>query len=137
MKGVFLLGVRRVGLVVALLILALTVAACGGKKETGSTAAVDAVEIVVELGSAENEFVFVPDTLELKLNQPVRLVAKNVGQHIHDLHIPEFGVSTRRLNPGEEQVVELTPNKTGNFLMECREPGHAAAGMVGTVVVTN
>lgn len=120
-----------------MLLLAVAVAACGGKKETGSSSGtVDAVEIVIELGSAENEFVFVPDVLELSLNQPVRLVARNVGQHIHDLHIPEFNVSTPRLNPGEEHVVTFTPNKAGSFLMECREPGHAAAGMVGTVVVS-
>lgn len=129
--------VRRMGLVLALLFIAVTVAACGGNKQAdSSSAAVDPVEIVVELGSPEYEFVFVPDVLELKVNQPVRLVLRNMGAHEHDLAIPDFNVQSPRVQPGQEYVLEFTPNKTGTFPFECTVAGHAAAGMVGTVVVT-
>lgn len=124
---------RRMGLIVGVLLLALAVAACGGKKESGGSSAQDAVEVVVELGASGNEFSFSPDQLTLKANQPVKLVAKNVGTVQHDLHIPELGVSITAVAAGQQKSVEFIPSKVGQFKMECREPGHVQ--MIGTVSV--
>lgn len=137
LKGVFQLRLRRTGLVVSVLLLALLVAACGGSKEesTATNANVEAVEIVIELGSADREFSFNPSEIELKVNQPVRLIAKNVGTVPHDLRIPDLDVDIPPVAVGAEAVVEFTPTKTGTFDMECHEPGHLASGMHGTVTV--
>lgn len=127
---------RRTGFIVVLLMLALVVAACGGKKEEQTSGgAAETVEIVIEMGRPGAEFSFNPSEIELKVNQPVRLVAKNLGSVPHDLHIPEFGVSIGPVPAGGEASATFTPNKVGEFAMECHEPGHLASGMVGTVKV--
>lgn len=131
---------RRSAFVVGLLVLALLVAACGGKKQTTDSSAssnAQAVEIVIELGSSSYEFTFNPNEIELKVNQPVRLIAKNVGTIGHDLHIPDLGVSTPVIPAGGQHVVEFTPTKVGTFDMVCHEPGHEAGGMHGTVRVVS
>lgn len=122
------------GLVIGLLVLALTVAACGGgKKDDSPGSNADAREIVIELGAPGNEFSFNPDEVTLTVNEPVRLVARNVGTVPHDLHIPDLNVNIAPVPVGQETVVTFTPTKAGDFRMECHEPGHTA--MVGTVTV--
>lgn len=127
---------RRTGWVALLLVLALAVAACGGKKEQGGNST-NVVEIVVELGRSDWEFAFNPSEIELKVNQRVRLVAKNVGTVAHDLHIPDLNVHIDPVPPGGQKAVEFVPNKTGEFSMECHEPGHLQSGMVGKVRVVS
>lgn len=123
------------GLVVGILLLALAVAACGGgkKDDAGGSASANAVEIVIELGAAGNEFSFTPSEITLKAGQPVKLVAKNVGTVQHDLHIPALNVSINAVGVGQQKTAEFTPSKPGEYRMECQVPGHVT--MVGTVTV--
>lgn len=63
----------------------------------------------------------------------VTFVVTNDGAVVHDFVIEELGVNIV-LNPGEtgEATVTVEP---GTYEIICTLPGHAVAGMVGTLIV--
>jgi plastocyanin len=65
------------------------------------------------------------------VNEPVRFSIKNEGGHT--LTVDELGLNIA-LN-GPSAVATFTPKKKGTFRMYCAVPGHAGAGMVGTMIV--
>jgi plastocyanin len=81
------------------------------------------------------EFAFSPPTITVKAGKPVRLVFKNMGQYPHNLAIPDLDIYTKTIQPGQQDAVEFTPNKTGSYAFLCTVPGHADQGMRGTLVV--
>ncbi len=81
------------------------------------------------------EFAFVPDMLEIPVNQEAVIVFKNRGTVDHDLVIEEFDVSTGTIRIGREKTVRFTPTGTGEFAVTCSIPGHGDAGMTGTIAV--
>lgn len=131
---------QRVAFLVGVLALALIVAACGGggsKSDTStsssSSSAGEAVEIAVTLGGGGNEFSITPNNITVSAGQEVRLVLRNEGSLPHDFHITAFDINSPVIPPGGEHVITFTPNRTGEFLMACHEPGHSA--MTGTFIV--
>ncbi len=90
-----------------------------------------AEEVRVEL----DEFSFSPSVLELRAGETVNLVLVNEGQLPHDLTIPALGFSLA-VGPGETASAALTVERAGSYGFFCSVPGHRAAGMVGTLVVT-
>jgi uncharacterized cupredoxin-like copper-binding protein len=63
----------------------------------------------------------------------VAFVVTNRGKIVHDFFIA--GKRTKRLAPGKSQTIRVTFKKSGRFLYVCTVPGHAAAGMKGTLAV--
>jgi heme/copper-type cytochrome/quinol oxidase subunit 2 len=53
---------------------------------------------------------------------------------MHDFVIDEFDVK-RETPLSEEQVIEFTASKAGEFVYYCSKPGHRAAGQWGTLKV--
>lgn len=84
-------------------------------------------EISVESGN----LYFKPNTLALKLNEPVKINISNKGGHTFT--IADLGVSVNLTGPSA--TVTFTPKKTGAFALTCDIPGHKQAGMEGTVTV--
>jgi uncharacterized cupredoxin-like copper-binding protein len=81
------------------------------------------------------EFTFSPSTLTLKKGQPVELTFENSGKLPHNLTIPGLNVKTKTIQPGQQDMIQFTPDKTGQFAFMCTVPGHADKGMKGTLMV--
>ncbi len=115
-------------------LLAVGVAACGGKKqESGSTetSAQGGNTITITL----SDFKIEPATLNLKQGTTYTLVIKNNGPSVHDFAIKDLGVQSPMIDSGKEATVQVTPNKTGTFNAICTVAGHEQLGMKGTVTV--
>src|SRR5262245_44446263 len=63
----------------------------------------------------------------------VTFVFKNVGHLLHDFHIS--GKQTPLIQPGKTAKLVVTFKKKGKYPYLCTVPGHAAAGMKGTLTV--
>jgi cytochrome c oxidase subunit II len=80
------------------------------------------------------KFSFTPDTIKVKLGQPVTLLLTSIDR-IHGFKMPNFGVRTD-IVPGETTRVTITPDKVGQFAFFCDVfcgDGHEDMG--GTLVV--
>ncbi|GIU99446.1 MAG: hypothetical protein KatS3mg014_1062 [Actinomycetota bacterium] len=88
-----------------------------------------------ELRVVAGEFSFSPSVIEAAAGETVNLVLVNEGQLPHDLTIPALGFSLSAA-PGTSAEGSLTAPAPGTYPFSCSVPGHRAAGMVGTLVVT-
>ena len=136
---------RKLGILVALLLVASLLAACGGGGSQGSgstTSSAPSSSSTQSAGGQEQrievagtDFAFNPNTLTVRRGQPVTIVFRNNGRVNHDLAIADFGVATPVISPGQNATITFTPDRTGQFRIVCREPGHEASGMVATLTV--
>ncbi|HUD04798.1 MAG TPA: cupredoxin domain-containing protein [Patescibacteria group bacterium] len=81
------------------------------------------------------EYAFTPSTFTLKKGQPAEITFKNAGAFPHNLTISALNLKTKTIQPGEEDSIRFTPDKTGQFSFTCTVPGHADKGMKGTLSV--
>ena len=110
------------------------------------------VEIVMKEGDGKMEYV--PNRVEVKRNEQIRFVLKNVGELAH-----EFVLATTADNLKHAELMQKYPDmehddpngktlqpkanseilwrftKRGTFEFGCLIPGHREAGMTGTVIV--
>jgi uncharacterized cupredoxin-like copper-binding protein len=106
---------------VALVALAASVSAFGGSSRTAATVAVAAGK------PSELKFTVVPKTVAKGLTT---FKVTNKGKLSHDFKIA--GKRTVLLKPGKTVTLKVTL-KAGKFTYLCTVPGHAAAGMKGTL----
>ncbi len=142
-------------LIVALMTGALLLAACGGGGDSESSAApAGPQEFTV---TVKDEFNFVPDTLTAKAGEEVQITFENTGTIPHSFAILKPGVTAEEavgasedeqhemlvlemheVNAGESSTETFTaPSEPGDYTYICTVPGHALAGMTGTLTVTN
>ena len=114
-KGFVLVGL------VALVALAAAVSAFGSSSRTSATVAVTAGK------PSELKFTLVPKTVAKGLTT---FKVTNKGKLSHDFKIA--GKKTVMLKPGKTATLKVTL-KAGKFAYLCTVPGHAAAGMKGTL----
>ncbi|NOX63408.1 MAG: multicopper oxidase domain-containing protein [Chloroflexi bacterium] len=134
------------------LALALLLAACGGASGGGDAGQGDAFEV-----SVKDEFTFQPDVLKVKAGEEVKITFKNTGSAPHSFVILNKGVLPDDVVGASEEeghemlVMEMhevaagqsstetftAPTEPGDYIFICAVPGHAQAGMVGTLTVTN
>ncbi len=75
--------------------------------------------------------------LSANVGDTVRITLINGDPIMHDLKIDEFNVFTGELTVKDEQVtVEFVPDRPGEFVYYCNQPGHRQIGMFGTLTVT-
>lgn len=67
--------------------------------------------------------------------QGARLRITNADATVHSLMIPELGIRTAELGPGESVDLEIPATPEGSYEMYCGVAGHREAGMTGTLVV--
>lgn len=79
-------------------------------------------------------FSFEPSTMMVRKGDKVRVVFKNI-EGFHDFTIDEFSVASKRINTGEQEMVEFIADKTGSFEYYCSVGNHRAMGMKGTLIV--
>jgi len=99
--------------------------------QTTPTSTVQTQKITVE-GS---EFAFTPSTFTLKKGQQAEITFKNTGAFPHNLTIAGLNIQTKTIQPGDQDTIQFTPDKTGQFSFMCTVPGHADKGMKGTLTV--
>lgn len=103
-----------------------------GSSTTSSRAPLPAaVTLEVEAGDAW----FDPATLTVPADTPFNIRVANVGDAYHDLTLATLEVALT-VDPGESSVAGIDGLPTGSYPFECTVPGHAAAGMRGTLQVT-
>ncbi|MBK5268732.1 MAG: cupredoxin domain-containing protein [Acidimicrobiia bacterium] len=88
-------------------------------------------EIVV----TSTEFGFSPSAITGTVGESINIVLVNDGSVTHDWSIPELGVRIVA-NPGQQATAGFTLDAAGSYQALCSIPGHAKAGMIGTVEVT-
>ncbi len=78
---------------------------------------------------------FEPNEVSIPANTDVTFVLPNDGVTLHNFSIDELDISIDQA-PGETQEVVINA-PAGTYEYYCNVPGHKAAGMVGTLIVTD
>lgn len=115
------------------LALALTLAACSGGDDGGSSEAVDAGDGPVQI-AAGDDLTFDPSSVAASAGE-IQVELENTGSAEHDIVIEEAGDTVVvHANGGETATgtIELEP---GTYTFYCSIPGHRDAGMEGTLEV--
>lgn len=94
----------------------------------------DAVDGADEIGIEATEMAFDPASLEVNAGESVNLTVANVGQVLHDLTIDDLGLQVE-VASGETTTIGLEVDEPGEYEFYCSVPGHASAGMRGTLTV--
>ncbi|MFI5041584.1 MAG: cupredoxin domain-containing protein [Acidimicrobiales bacterium] len=112
-------------LVLALLVPAgaLALASCSSRASAGAPAAI----VVMR------DFSYTPQTLRVAVNARVTVV--NEGSVVHNWIIQQAGVGTGDVQPGATQTLDLTGIPAGTYRVYCDQPGHAAQGQTGLIVI--
>ena len=141
---------------VTLTVLALLLAACGGGGSDGGggDASAGGQSFTIKV---KDEFKFDPDTITVKAGDEVEITFENTGSIEHSFAILNAGVKPEdiagasedeqhellllemhEVPPSESSTESFTaPSEPGDYIFVCAVPGHAEAGMVGTLTVTN
>jgi uncharacterized cupredoxin-like copper-binding protein len=118
--------VATLGLAAAALALALALPALAHPSRSAST--------VTVLAGKGSPFHFAVSPSAVK-HGTVTFTVKNVGTGLpHDFSIN--GKKTPQIQPGKSATLTVTFAKAGKYPYKCTVPGHAAAGMKGTLTVT-
>ncbi|WP_245939928.1 sulfocyanin-like copper-binding protein [Stenomitos frigidus] len=112
-----------------------------------------AIEINVSLGSAANALKFIPNSLEFSPGKRYKLVLSNPSSQKHYFTAKDFAdsiwsqkvdagkvevkgaIHELELKPGAQAEWVFVPIKPGTYPLRCVIPGHAEAGMTGTLIV--
>ena len=100
--------------------------------QTGDTTQPYAEATVVEVTATD--LAFDPSSITIDAGQATNLRLTNEGQVFHDLTIPDLDV-TLAAEPGETDTAAITVDTPGTSEFLCTVPGHADAGMRGTLTV--
>jgi RHS repeat-associated protein len=77
---------------------------------------------------------FEPNALTIPANMPVRIHLRNTGSAVHTFNIDTLNVHSGDVAPGTSG--EITINALpGTHEYSCSIPGHAAAGMIGSLTI--
>lgn len=103
----------------------------GGSTGASAQTVADGRTVEVEAG----DLWFTPETIEVIAGQPINLELVNTGQVFHDLTVPAADLVISA-ESGDEISGGLVLADPGTYEFLCSVPGHAQAGMRGTIVVT-
>ncbi len=103
-------------------------------QRTSEGAAPDAVEDAEEVRVEATEMAFDPASFEVAAGEPVNLTVTNTGQVFHDLTIDELDLQID-VDSGQTATAGLEIDEPGEYDYYCSVPGHASAGMQGTLTV--
>ena len=128
---------------VLLVSLLVTTACSGGAAASGSTPGADAgtpvpaapdgaQQVTLTVG---NSMSFDPSTITVRAGQPVELTLRNTGQMPHDFTLSDGVAQPVKISASGGQTASgtFTLATPGTYKFECSIPGHAAAGMRGTI----
>ena len=126
----------------------------------GDLSRADPAEVVIEMGSNDDGMYFAPSHLELETGKAYKIVLRNVDEIKHEVEANEFvdriftrkveivahdggliaeikgGIREVEIGPMQEVEWFIVPVQTGaDIEFVCALPGHAEAGMVGTITI--
>jgi uncharacterized cupredoxin-like copper-binding protein len=78
---------------------------------------------------------FDPKELNGAANTDVVITITNNGALAHDFSIADLNITSQMLNPGESTTVTVNA-PAGSYTFICTVPGHAEAGMTGTLTLS-
>lgn len=81
----------------------------------------------------EKEFSISPSAINV--GQGGSLKVENDGTMVHNLQIVGHDEITPDIQPGKSATLDLSKLPAGSYEVQCAIPGHAAAGMKGTLVI--
>jgi len=137
-------GTGTLGRLVALVVIAgvALTTACGAAATTSGSGAVAAIPAPAAPAGAQpvtvtvgNAMQFAPASMVVRAGQPVELTLRNGGGLPHDFALAE-GVSSPvkiEAQGGRTARGTFTIDAPGTYAFVCTVPGHAAAGMRGTI----
>jgi plastocyanin len=103
-------------------------------QRSSQSLAPDAVDGADEISIEATEMAFDPARFEVTSGEPVNLTVTNAGQVFHDLTIDELELKVE-VASGETTTAGLEVDEPGVYEFYCSVPGHASAGMRGTLTV--
>lgn len=98
------------------------------------TSAGPSIAGAAEVEITATDFAFSPGEITVPAGEPVNLTFVNGGALAHDLVVADLGVHVAA-GSGQSSTVGFTPTEPGRYSMVCTYPGHADAGMRGTLQV--
>ncbi len=81
-----------------------------------------------------HEFAFTPNQITIAANTDVQITATNSGALPHNFTVPDLNLKTEDVAPGSSATLTINA-PAGSYKFDCSIPGHADAGMVGTLIV--
>ncbi len=93
----------------------------------------DDSDVVIE---ARSGFAFSPDTVSFPLGEVAILFVENKDSAVHNFVAEGLGLESGDIAPGATTEIVFTPSVATDYAFVCTIPGHAEAGMVGTLTVT-
>jgi len=131
---------KKLLLILALTLAALTLAACGGGGGPSNT-----IDVVF------TDFKFTPDSFTIPAGQEITINATNNGAVVHEFVIMKLGTTVGEdfgdedeeniyweveVEPGGSATTTFTaPTEPGEYQLVCGTEGHFIAGMVGRILV--
>ncbi|MCM1981836.1 plastocyanin/azurin family copper-binding protein [Lyngbya confervoides] len=112
------------------------------------------IQVRVELGNEQGDLKFFPDHLSFEAGKRYQLVLENHSPTKHYFTAKDFadGIWSQKVDAGNVEVkgaiheLELRsqthadwvfiPARAGEYALRCTVPGHAEAGMVGTINIS-
>ncbi len=103
----------------------------GETNDTALTSKQSTQEILVKA----NNWYFEPEEIRVKEGTRVKIILEGVsGTHI--FAIPELGVKSETVKPGEKKTIEFSADKKGEFSFKCALLcGEGHSGMIGKLIV--
>ncbi len=146
---------KRLLILISLTVFTLLLAACGGANNNADSSGDAAGSKSFEV-SVKDEFTFQPNAITVQAGEEIEITFKNTGSVNHSFVILNEGVTPEDLVGASEDeehellVMEMheiaagesstetftAPTQPGDYTFICTVPGHAQAGMVGTLTVT-
>jgi len=109
---------------VAAIALALVFAALDGGDDASDDPSAEAVPVSL------SEYAFAPDPV---VAPGGRIELTNDGAIEHNFVVPELGKGSRELGPGESEVMDLSDQPAGTYVVVCDLTGHREEGMETTL----
>jgi P-type Cu+ transporter len=81
------------------------------------------------------DLAFAPADLRIAAGRTAILTFRNDGSTFHDWEVEGMANVDAGARPGQTQRIRFTIDHPGTYRIRCSVPGHAEAGMVGTLVV--
>lgn len=128
---------QRIGLFATSLfaLAVLFTAACSGSASATAPSTApnpDAQQVTLIVGSGME---FNPSTFTVQAGQPVQLTLQNTAQTPHDFSLGSGATQPVKIiaQGGQTASATFTIDKPGTYSFDCSMPGHAMAGMRGTI----
>jgi nitrite reductase (NO-forming) len=125
------IGLTAVSVLLIGLLLSSACSASGASSQS-PTAVAGAQQVTVTVGNSMN---FDPATITVHARQPVQLMLRNTGAMQHDFTLTDGVAQPVKITAGAGQTASgtFTIDSPGTYTFECSMPGHAAAGMQGSL----